>query len=112
MSYRDSPHYQEACRRLALKKKCRTDLGRLWNHQQFIAELKAMLDDDHRMPNLPREGLRVGATRLTANPEPSSVEEQRELSNLGPRDSRRDGSDSRDFITRHMAPVTDRGAVA
>ncbi len=36
--------------------------------------------------------LDVSATRLTADPEASSAEEQRELSNLGPRDSRRDGT--------------------
>lgn len=43
MSYRESPHYQEACRRLAMKKKCRTELGRLWHHREFIAALRAML---------------------------------------------------------------------
>lgn len=45
MSYRDSPHYQEACRRLALKKKCRTPLGKFWNHREYIAALRAMLGE-------------------------------------------------------------------
>lgn len=46
MSYLDSPHYQEACRRLAMKKKCRTELGRFWNHREFIAQLKAMVGSE------------------------------------------------------------------
>lgn len=46
MSYRDSPHYQEACRRLAAKKKCRTELGRFWHHREFIAALREMLSED------------------------------------------------------------------
>lgn len=43
MSYRDSPHYQEARRCLAMKKKCRMELGRWWYHKEFIAALRAML---------------------------------------------------------------------
>jgi hypothetical protein len=45
MSYRDSPNYQEAQRRLARKKKCRTELGRWWNQKQFMEALKAMLGE-------------------------------------------------------------------
>lgn len=43
MSYRDSPHYKEAKRRLALKKRCRTDLGRYWHQREFMTALKNML---------------------------------------------------------------------
>ena len=43
MSYLASPNYREAQRRLALKKKCRTDLGRYWHHRQFMDALKALL---------------------------------------------------------------------
>lgn len=43
MSYRDSPHYREAQRRLALKQKSRTELGRYWHHRQFIEALKALM---------------------------------------------------------------------
>ena len=43
MSYRESPHYQEARRRLNLKKRCRTELGRYWHQREFIAALKQML---------------------------------------------------------------------
>jgi len=43
--YRDSPNYQEAQRRLRLQRRARTDLGRCWHHQQFIAALKAMIQE-------------------------------------------------------------------
>lgn len=45
VSFRDSPNYQEAQRRLARKARCRTDLGRYWNHRQFMAALKALLGE-------------------------------------------------------------------
>ena len=45
MTFRDSTHYQEAQRRLTRKARCRTDLGRYWHHRQFIAALKALLEE-------------------------------------------------------------------
>jgi len=43
--YRRSPEYAEALRRLRLQRRARTDLGRCWHHQQFIAALKAMIQE-------------------------------------------------------------------
>jgi len=45
VNYRDSEPYREALRRLRLQRRARTDLGRCWHHQQFIAALKAMISE-------------------------------------------------------------------
>ena len=45
MSYRSSPNYLEAQRRLRLKRRCRTELGRYWHQHEFIAALKAMIGE-------------------------------------------------------------------
>ena len=43
MNYRDSPHYQEARRRIALMGRARTPLGRFWHQKQAVQALKALL---------------------------------------------------------------------
>lgn len=47
-TYRDSPHYREAQRRLTLKQRAHTELGRYWHQRQFIDALRALLGEPRK----------------------------------------------------------------
>lgn len=50
MSYRDSPNYKEAIRRIDLHHKAKTDLGRHWHHREMMTALKALLNEKRSVP--------------------------------------------------------------